>query len=264
MSERVLVEVTDSIAHVQLNRAEKRNGLDLAMFQGIDAAIRSLEDRSDVRAVVLSGVGSVFCAGLDFMSFMAAGPAGMKALLVREGIANLAQQVSWGWRELPMPVIAAVQGAAIGGGFQIALGADIVYVTPQARFSVREMQYGIIPDMGITQTLLKSVPLGIARELIYTGRFFEGTEAVSLGIANRACENPLEAAFDTARQIAERSPHAIRAAKKLTCEAPSLDTAAALLLETELQLPLLGSPNQLEAVQATFAKRTPNFTDPSA
>lgn len=263
MSQRVTVEVTDHVALVRLSRPEKRNGLDAAMFDAIvDAGERVLADRG-VRAVVLAGEGPSFCAGLDFQSFMAGGQALIDKLIgARTGPANLAQRVAWIWREVPAPVIAALHGHVYGGGLQIALGADLRYAAPDARLSVMEIKWGLIPDMGITKTLPPLVGLDVAKELTWTGRVLSGQEAAGLGLVTRVCADPLAEALETARQIAARSPHTVQAAKQLWERAPSLDTAGAFELETALQRPLLGSHNQMEAVLANFQGRPPVFRDP--
>ncbi len=263
MAERVQLSVDGAIARVLLARPEKRNGLDPAMFEALCACSEELRARRDIRAVVLSGAGPVFSAGLDFLAFAEAGPTAIERLLERgEAVANRAQQAVLGWRDLPMPVIAAIHGAALGGGMEIALGADLRYVTADAKLSLMEVKYGLIPDMATTQTLLRLVRDDVARELIFSARVLDGAEAVRLGLASRVCEDPLAAALETAGQIASRSPHAVRAAKRLLNEAPGLSPRAALALETALQRPLLGSPNQLEAVAAAFARRAPLFVDP--
>lgn len=264
MPDRVLLSVEGGVAHVRMNRPDKRNGLDLAQFEAILAAGDRLLGDESVRAVVLSGEGKAFCAGLDFMAFLGAPHEERERMLVRpEGTpANLAQRVGWIWRELPVPVIAAVQGAAFGGGLQIALGADLRYVAPDAQLSVMEIKWGLIPDMSGTRTLLELVRQDVARELTYTGRIVGAAEAVALGLATRVCEDPLAAALETARLIAGKSPEAIRAGKALWNEAPALDTATLFRRETELQLSLLGSANQLEAVSANLERREPRFRDP--
>lgn len=262
---RVLVSVEDHVAHVRLNRPDKRNGLDLAMFEAlVEAGERVAADRA-VRAVVLSGEGRAFCAGLDWASFLAAGPETSGRLLARDPArspANVAQRACWVFREAPVPVVAAVHGAAVGGGLQLALAADVRIVAPDAQLSVMEVRYGLVPDMSATQTLLRLVRPDVARELMYTGRVVGGDEAVAIGLATRASASPLDDAMALARTIAGQSPHAIRAAKRLCDEAPGLDVAAAFRLETDLQVALLGSPNQAEAVQAALTKRAASFRDP--
>lgn len=263
MSDRVKLTIDNGLATVRLSRADKLNGLDPDMFDAlIDTGKRVAADKT-VRAVVLHGEGKAFCAGLDFQAFMAAANISQK-LLARgtDSPANVAQRAAWVWQEVPVPVIAAIHGVAFGGGLQIALGADLRYVRPDAKLSVMEIKWGLIPDMGITQTLLRLVPIDIAKELTFTGRILSGTEAVELGLATKVSEDPLEEAVAMAKLIAKKSPHAIRAAKRLFNEAPGLPLADGLKLETELQRSLLGSPNQMEAVQANMTKRDPSFADP--
>ena len=265
--DRVTIDIQDGVADVRLNRPDKMNALDPAMFRGIIEAGKSLADNASVRAVVLSGNGRAFCAGLDFGSFQ-----GMKSrdtdatprLLERspDNPANHAQQPAWVWHQLPVPVIAAVHGVAFGGGIQIALGADIRIVAPDARLSVREVHWGLIPDMAGTQLLRHLVRADVAKELTYTAREVLGTEAVEIGLATRVADDPLETAMEMAREIANRSPDAVRAAKKLANQSVLLEPAAGLLLESQLQAELIGSPNQLEAIQANFEKRKPDFADP--
>jgi len=264
MSERVQLSIDNRIATVRMSRPEKRNALDADMFDGlIRMGERIIADKS-VRAVVLHGEGKAFCAGLDFGSFMGS-PDLMQRLLSRgdESVANMAQRAGWIWQEVQVPVIAAVHGVAFGGGLQIALGADIRYVTADSQFSVMEIKWGLIPDMSITQTMLELISLDVAKELTFTGRIISGTEAVVLGLATRVSEDPLAEALETAKLIATKSPHAIRAGKALLRDAPRMSRADALKLETALQVTLLGSPNQMEAVQANMAKRNPDFKDPA-
>jgi len=262
-ADRVVVEIVEHVAHVQLNRPDKRNGVDLPMFDAlVEAGTRLARERS-VRAVVLSGAGASFCAGLDFVSFMSS-PDASRRLLDRgaDSPANLAQRACWIWRELRVPVIAAIRGAAFGAGCQLALACDLRLVAADAKLSVMEIRYGLVPDMTATKTLLRLVRDDVARELVYTGRIVEADEAVAIGLATRRCDDPIAEALALAQAIAAQSPTAIRAAKALCSEGPELDITAAFHRETELQLGLLGTQAQLEAVQATLAKRPPVFDDP--
>jgi len=262
MTERVDLTLENGVATVRLCRPEKLNGLDIDMFEALIGVGERLAGDRTVRAVVLHGEGKGFCAGLDFQSFMASPDIGKRLLSRGEpSPANVAQRAAWIWQEVPVPVLAAIHGVAFGGGLQIALGADLRYVTPDAKLSIMEIKWGLVPDMGITQTLLPLVPLDLAKELTFTGRVLSGAEAVELGLATKISEDPLRDAHEMAREIATKSPHAIRAAKKLLTDAPRLSRAEALKLETELQETLLGSPNQLEAVQANMMKREPSFGD---
>ena len=264
MEDRVITEITDRVAHVRLNRPAKKNGLDLALFMALVDAGVDLMERKDVRAVVLSGEGGCFSAGLDFKAFMAGGRSLAAKLLDRgDGDANLAQRVAWVWQELQIPVIAAIEGVAFGGGMQIAAGADIRYAAPDARFSVMEIKWGIIPDMGITRTLATQVRPDVLRELVWTGRIVEAQEALALGLVTRVCDDPVAAALELAGQLTQKNPDAVRRSKGLLQQAPSLELRAALELESDLQRQLLGTPNQLEAVMANFQNRPPAFKDPA-
>lgn len=263
MSERAHVTIDNAIATVRLSRPDKLNALDADMFDGVIAAGEQILADKSVRAVVLHGEGRAFCAGLDFASFMGKPDLMQKLLSRNEGSpANVAQRIAWIWQEIPVPVIAAVHGVAFGGGLQIALGADIRYVAPDAKLSVLEIKWGLIPDMSISQTLLRLIPLDVAKELTFTGRVLSGTEAVELGLATKVSDDPLSDALELAKVIASKSPHAIRAGKALLNESANMSRDDALKLETALQVGLLGSPNQMEAVQANMMKRDPSFQDP--
>jgi enoyl-CoA hydratase/carnithine racemase len=260
--DRILFDISEHVAYVRLNRPDKRNGVDLPMFEALVATGKRLASDRSVRAVVLSGEGPSFCAGLDFAAFMAMGAASERLLEREPGSpANLAQRACWIWSELPVPVIAAIRGAAFGAGLQLALACDLRLVGDDARMSVMEIRYGLVPDMTASKTLLQLVRSDLARELVYTGRIVAADEAVAIGLATRRCDDPVADALALAQKIAEHSPRAVRAAKRLCNEAPDLDVAAAFARETELQLELLGMPEQLEAVQAALMKRKAVFTD---
>lgn len=260
MNERVRTEIDGFVAKVTLNRPEKRNALDIHMFEGIVAAAREVAASGDVRAVVLTGEGASFCAGLDVGSLMNS-PQDMQKLIERAPgeLTNLAQEVAWAWRRLPVPVIAAVGGEAFGGGLQIALGADIRLLAPDARLSVMEIRWGLIPDMAGTRIMRDIVPLDVAKELTLTGKIVDAQEAVRTGLATRVCEDPVTEALGLAGEIATRSPDAVVAAKRLLDMAWRLDDADGLQLETDLQMGLIGQRNQMEAARAGFEKRDPDF-----
>jgi enoyl-CoA hydratase/carnithine racemase len=264
-TQRVQVSVADHVATVTLSRPDKHNALDRAMFEGIAAAAAEVRGTAGVRAVVLHGDGPSFCSGLDIASILADGPDGFEFLNDRSGPrnANLAQRVSTDWLDLPFPVIAAVHGNCFGGGLQIALGADIRIAAPDAKLSVMEARWGLVPDMGITQSLPRLVGLDHAKELTFTARRVSGEEAAAIGLVTRCAADPLAAAQELAAEIAAKSPDAVRAAKKLYEETWPAATGNALQLETDLQIGLMGSPNQLEAVRSGFAKEPGNFTDPA-
>jgi enoyl-CoA hydratase/carnithine racemase len=267
MSERVVITFKNGVADVRLNRPEKMNALDPPMFEGLTAMGKKLAAEKSLRAVVLSGEGKAFCAGLDFMSFQALAQSGQggqgKEIFQTDpdSPANFAQQPAYVWHWLPVPVIAAVHGVAFGGGLQVALGADIRIVAPEAKFSVMEIKWGLVPDMGGTQLLRQLVRLDVFKELTYTGRIVSGTEAVAIGLATRVSETPYEEAMKLAQEIASKSPDAIRAGKKLLNASRLVSVAEGLKMEAELQKSVIGRPNQVEAVMANLEKRTPKFVD---
>jgi len=269
MENRVSVSMTDGVADVRLVRADKMNALDAAMFEALVATTERLSTEKGLRAVVLSGEGKAFCAGLDMGRFAAMKQSGGNGVPGGEfrdltkrthGLANAAQQAVWGWRMLPVPVIAAIHGVAFGGGFQLALGADIRLLTPDARMSIMEIKWGLVPDMAGTPILATLVRDDILRELTYTGRIFSADEALSYGLATRIVDDPHAAAMEMARDIAGKNPDAIRAAKRMLNNL-SVDPGPALLAESVEQQKLIGSPNQLEAVRANIEKRAPRFAD---
>jgi enoyl-CoA hydratase/carnithine racemase len=271
MSDRVTVTIgDDGVADVRLNRPEKRNALDGAMFSALAAGGEQLKSEAGVRAVVLSGEGESFCAGLDFASFQSmtsegggapASDDGNPGTLTPGGITHLGQQVCWVWQELPVPVIAAVHGHALGGGLQIALGADIRLVHPDAQLSVREVHWGLIPDMTGTLFLSRLVRPDVAKELTFTARVVTGREAAELGLATRLSDDPRADALALAREIAGRSPHAVRGAKALFNRLANAGAADQFAEERRVIGGLIARPNQIEAVMANFEKRVAHFED---
>ncbi len=266
MSERVAVHISGGVADVRLNRPEKMNALDPAMFAALVETGEALAADPSVRAVVLSGEGRSFCAGLDFGSFQAmAGEEGLKVGGQPKSarITNQGQQAAYVWFDMPAPVIVAVHGVALGGGCQIALGGDLRYCTPDAQFSVLEIRWGLTPDMTGTQLLGRLVGLDVAKELTFTGRMVSGTEAVSLGLATKVCDDPRADALELAAQIAANNPEAVQAAKALLNMAGQVSLAEGFKAEERAINRLIGSPNQKEAVKAFFGKRAAVYTDPT-
>ena len=257
--ERVSVTVDGGIADVRLNRPDKLNAIDPAMFTALSEASADVAARPGVRAVVLSGAGRGFSAGLDIASLAGALPASITDRT--HGAANLWQHAVWGWRELPVPVIAAVHGVAFGGGLQIALAADIRIVAPDARLAVMEARWGLVPDMAGIALLRGLVRDDVARELTYTARQLSGTEAAALGLATRTADDPYAAALALAQQIAAASPRAVRAAKRLFSLSQDHGAAPILLAESREQEALLSGPDLAETVTAQLAGRPPQFTD---
>ena len=268
----VTIDINDGVADVRLNRPEKYNALSQPMFKAIIDAGERLRDDKSLRAVVLSGNGRGFCAGLDMDSFAKMGDNektqaqdadGTKTLLDTDGrVENFAQRPALVWKYLQVPVIAALHGVAYGGGAQVALGADIRIAAPDLKMSVMEIKWGLVPDMSITQTLRDLLPMDVAKQLTFTGQVLSGREAQQLGLVTQVAEDPHAEAMNMAREIASKSPDAIRAAKQLFETAWHADAKTGLELEAELQAGLMGSANQREAIAANFAKRAPAFSNP--
>jgi enoyl-CoA hydratase/carnithine racemase len=264
-SERVNVQLgDDGVARVTLVRTDKSNALDGPMFDALIAAGERLRANRSLRAVVLSGAGNGFCAGIDMqvLADMKDGTiAGTRDLVERtHGISNRFQYAAWIWRELPVPVIAALHGFAMGGGLELALGADIRYATPDTRMSIMEVNWGLVPDMGGSVRFYDLMRDDIVRELAFTGRVFDASQAHGYGLITHVNADPLALAMATAREIATRSPDAVRAIKRLFGAQSSPAAAPGLMAECIEQEILLGSPNQVETVRASREKRTPVFT----
>jgi len=264
---RVSVACADGIAEVLLDRPEKLNALDTRMFEALIEAGEQLGRRKDLRAVVLHGAGRSFSAGLDMQSFASLASGRRDGLLANltqrtRGEANAPQRAALVWRDLMVPVIAAIHGVAFGGGLQIALGADLRYVAPEARLSILEIKWGLVPDMGGIALMRELARADVVRELAFTGREFSGAEAVAYGFATAVHADPLGAARQTARTIASKSPHAVRALKRLLNASAGLDRAAILLAESKEQAALIGAPNQIEAIRSGVEKRPARFVDP--
>ena len=275
MSDRIeWTRHADGVVELQLARADKMNALDPAMFDALVQAGEALRGDKSVRAVVIAGRGKAFCAGLDMASFERMGQgaasdvlgaaAGGTDLVARtHGLSNAAQQVAMVWREVPVPVIAAVHGVAFGGGLQVALGADIRLVGADTRLSVMEIKWGLVPDMAGMVLMRELARTDVVRELTFTGRIFSGEEAVRLGLATRVAADPLAEALQMAHEIAAKSPDAIRAGKRLLNASLAHSAAELLIAESVEQQALIGSPNQREAVKANIERRAPQFSAPA-
>ena len=265
MENRVDISVENYVAHVKLVRGDKMNALDADMMDAIIDAAAQVRAMPDVRAVVLSGEGKAFCAGLDmgnFAKMAAGGSAGVTEGETRQtlaerthGLANRPQKVAFAWREVEVPVIAAAQGFALGGGFQLYMGADMRYAAPGTKFSIMESRWGLIPDMGTTHVMARVAREDIVKELALTARIFEADEAYEHGFLTRICDNPIDAALETAAAIAARNPDAVRGTKRLFNEPADRYVADTLMLESVIQDDIIGSDNQVEAVKAELEGR---------
>jgi enoyl-CoA hydratase/carnithine racemase len=273
-NDSVSVRIESGIADVRLNRPDKLNALNQELFAGLVEAGHALRDDPSVRAVVLSGEGRAFCAGLDLGSFQAmaeppresSGSVGPSIMDTSERETHLGQESAWVWRRLEVPVIAAISGPCLGGGLQIALGADLRFVTSDAKLSVLEMRWGLIPDMTGTWLLPRLVGDDVARELTFTGRMISGEEAVALGLCTRLADDPRADAAALAAEIASKSPVAVRQAKRLLSSSttPGRTAAEQFLDERTTMASLIGSADNVEAVTAYFEKRDPVYPDASS
>jgi enoyl-CoA hydratase/carnithine racemase len=261
MKDRISITMMDNgIADVRLIRADKMNALDAAMFAGIAEAIRVLEATPGLRCVIFSGEGRAFCAGLDLASLSTGGSGNDPFALVGDE-ANASQIVAWGWRKLPVPVIAAAHGVAFGGGFQILSGADIRIVHPDTRCSIMEMKWGLVPDMAGFPLWRGNVRDDVIRELTYTNKEFSGKDAQAMGFATHVSDEPFAHALALAQEIADKNPHAIRGAKRLANLMGHASDADLLAAEAREQKQVIRTPNQLESVMAGMQKRKPVFVD---
>lgn len=268
MADLVTIEIHNHVADVRLNRPDKYNAFSTEMFAAVTAAGEELMENRDVRAVVLSGNGRGFCAGLDMANFQkmdaseneSEEPKTSGNLLAKDDRPeNFAQRPAYIWKSVPVPVIGALHGVAFGAGAQLALGTDIRIAAPDLRMSILEIKWGLIPDMSITQTLRDIVPLDVAKELTFTGRILDGAAAKELGLVTHVSDEPLEHAMELAGEIATKSPDAVRYGKRLFETTWHADARTGLELEASLQSKLIGSENQVEAIRANFEKRAPNF-----
>ncbi len=264
MTQTLKTDITDQIATVTLNRPEKKNAMSMVMMDELTETGRTLAANKDVRVVIITGADNSFCSGIDLADLMA-GAAKMDEL--RDSIlnppagetSNRFQAPTTIWSTLDVPVIAALNGVVYGAGAQLALGTDFRIAAPDTKFSIMEAKWGLIPDMGISQSLPKLMRADQAMELIMTGRVLEATEAQSLGLLTRIADDPLAEAIAMAELLKTKSPDALKGSKKLVNGTWGCGEAS-LKLEAELQAAIMGQANQMEMVMATMQKRAPNFT----
>jgi enoyl-CoA hydratase/carnithine racemase len=256
MSERVRISTEGALAYLTLTRPDKHNGMDGEMLSAVVAAQARLRKLREVRALIIHGEGPSFCAGLDFKTVL-----GDKLTFTRmymelwTGRKNLFQKWSVGFRELGIPVIAAVHGNCFGAGIQLALGADIRVAAPDAQISIMESKWGLIPDMGGITLLRELVRIDVAKELAMTGRILSGTEAHALGLVTHVSADPLAHARKLASEVISRSPDAVAAAKFALQEAWLVSEAEALSSERRWQRRLIGFKNQRIAVKRNQSKQ---------
>ena len=265
IGDRITISIENGVADMRLSRAEKMNSLDRGMWGALIETAERLDADLSVRVIVMSGEGRAFCAGLDMSEFegMAGGDGGNPLSLLERshGDANMMQHAILAWRRHRVPVVAAAHGVAVGGGLQLLASADVSYVHPETKMSVMEAKWGLIPDIGATNTAPFRIREDIVRELTYTARMFSGAEAQGYGFATHVSDAPLEDAMALAKEIAARNPHAVQRAKKLINAMQEKTPSEMLLMESELQTEIIGKPNQVEAIMAGLEKRPGVFKD---
>lgn len=264
MNDRVRIHVDGTLAYVTLTRADKHNGMDLDMLKGVIAAQKRVRKLKGIRAVILQGEGPSFCAGLDFKSVLGQPvKAALAYLQLWWPIRNDFQTWSIGWRSVPVPVIALVHGNCFGAGLQLALGADIRICTPDAKLSMMEAKWGLVPDMGGIALMRELMPLDAAKEITMTGRILSGNDAKAIGLVTHVSKEPLAHALSIIEELAVRSPDAVGAGKFLLQRAWRSGERTALRLERLWQRRMMGKPNQRISVARNQQKKEIPFKERS-
>ena len=252
------------VVEIVLNRPDRMNAINVDLVHALIAAGEEAFARPGLRAVILRGEGRAFCAGLDrsgFEKMMKTGAGSMGADIMERthGIANPFQQVCRIWYDAPVPVIAAIHGHCLGGGLQIAIGADVRIAAPGTKLSIMELKWGLVPDMGGMPSFARLLRPDVLRRLVFTAEVIEAEAAQPLGLVTEIAEDPLARARALAEEITGRSPSAIRAAKELILLTEHADDAEVLLAESRLQKGLIGGSDQVEAVMAGMQNRPARF-----
>lgn len=249
--------IDNNIAYVRLNRANKHNALNLAMFDQIKKTIKILKNNRKIRAVIVSGNGDDFCTGLDVKSVMRSAIAPVKLLFKwHPWRSNLAQIVSTGWQQIPVPVIMVIEGRCWGGGLQIALGGDFRIATSNTSIAILEARWGLIPDMGGTLALRQLIRQDVAKELAMTGEIIDGTKALEIGLVSHLAELPMQKAIELAETLCQQSPDSVAATKKLYNKSWLGLPGIALARESYYQLKiLLGKNSKIKAFNQTHEKQ---------
>lgn len=260
MSEEIQCEIAGEVAFVRLARPEKFNALSLPMLKGLIATAHQLRKDTAVRAVVLSGEGPAFCAGID-TSVLAGGlPVVLPSFVPRPWLGtNVFQEACWAWRRIPAPVVAVVHGHCYGAGLQLALGADFRFSTPDAKWSVMEAKWGLIPDMSGVHSLAQLVGLDTAKELSMTARTITGAEAKHLGLVTHVAADPHLAASELIDEILTRSPDSVAATKRVFEAAAPGRARHTFARERIEQARLLLATNTKIARQAAKEKVAPAY-----
>ena len=258
------LQMIDGLAIVTLNRPSKKNALSKILFEELFDVGTQLQKKERLRAVILTGAGNNFCAGIDlnFLQTLLPRMEEVQDQMCNPPVgedANWFQRPCYIWRLLQVPVIAALDGICIGAGLQLALSADIRLASPTTRMSIMESKWGLIPDMGITQVLPQLMRADQAKELMMTGRMLDATASERVGLITRIVADPLSAAKDLAKEIMGLSPEAVNGSKVLIDKTWNLSPGLGLAVEAQMQSKIIGTPNQIESVVARLEKRSANF-----
>lgn len=244
----VQLELNNDIAIVRLNRPEKRNAMSFALLKELIYTAEKIRKNRSIRCVILTGEAQVFSAGIDLKDLNNPKNSLYAAWELLKPGQSLFQKAFLIWQELPVPVIAALEGFCFGAGMQLALAADIRIAHPTCQMSIMESRWGLVPDMGLSRSLKDLIPIDLAKELTLTARVFDGQYAHQIGLVTHVDEQPFAYAMTLAEEMQQRSPDALLAAKRV------LDTmrqqpSKALRLEKIWQLKLLLGKNSKIARQ---------------
>lgn len=257
--DRVNLSIDESgIAFVTLNRPDKLNALDMAMFKALDKTITKISENKKVRVVILSANGDDFCSGLDIKSVLKSSSSAIKLLFKWLPFqANLAQRISYRWRKLNVPVIAAIHGRCWGGGMQLALGADFRIAKADSSISIMEAKWGLIPDMGGNAPLTQLIPIDLAKKLVMTAEVFSGQQGKEYGLITDVSDDPVIEAKHLASKLLQTSPDVIAASKDMFNQHWHHGERRFLAGETWRQIKIILGKNQKIAVKRASGKDIP-------
>ena len=257
MTENIRCEREDGVVTVVIDRPEALNALDAGTLRELAAVVHNLNGDRSARAVIITGAGEkAFVAGADIAAMEA-----MSAIEARD-FARLGQQTFRALELLPQPVVAAVNGFALGGGLELALACDMIFASAAARFGQPEINLGIVPGFGGTQRLPRRVGVARAREIIYSGDMLDAGEALRIGLVNRVTEpaDLLPRSREFAAKLAGKAPVALRMAKAAIDASGDLDLTNGCGYESEVFAVCFGTEDRREGMAAFLAKRKPKFT----
>jgi enoyl-CoA hydratase len=261
------ISVNDHIAHLQFNRPEAYNSMNKVFWQTFTDALEALDVAAEARVLVISSTGKHFCAGMDLEIFtqpnpkLFGGEAGRRAEAMRRLVLQL-QDCFSALETIRIPVITAIQGGCIGGALDLVCAADMRYCTEDAFFTVKETELGMTADLGTLQRLPTLIPMGLARELAYTGRKFTSEEALRAGLVNQVYPDQaamLAGVFDIAKQIASRSPLAVTGCKQMINYARDHSTADSLSYMATWQAGMFQPTDMMQTFSAKMSGKEPRF-----